>query len=99
MILELEFNIELGYTKTINKQILVLEDYLDQPVIRWCHEKVGPIVWPKDVNEILRGDGWEISADWTKWMHNRSTKPRVCVIIKKDIDPQLVTEFWMRFQQ
>ena len=97
--LVLDFDIELGYTKTVNKQILVLEDYLDQPVIRWCHEKIGPIKWPKEVNEILIGDGWEIAADWNKWMLNRSTNPRVSVIIHKEIDTHLITEFWMRFQR
>ena len=99
MSLELEFNIDLGYTNVVNRQMLILEDYLSQPVIEWCHEKIGPIQWPKDVNEILRGDGWEISADWSVWMLNRTTTPRVCVIIHKDIDPQLITEFWIRFQQ
>lgn len=98
MSLELEFNIDKGYTNIVTRQILILEDYLSQPVISWCHEKIGPILWPKDVNEILRGDGWEISADWNKWLYDRDKNPRTCVIIHKDIDPQLITEFWMRFQ-
>ncbi len=99
MPLELEFDIDLGYTNIVNRQMLILEDYLSQPVIRWCHEKIGPICWPKDVNEILRGDGWEISADWSVWMYDRSRNPRVCVIINKEVDTQLLTDFWIRFQR
>ncbi len=97
--MKLEFDSDLGYVTVVDRKMLILEDYLSQPVIRWCHERIGPIKWPKDVNEILRGDGWEISADWTVWMYNRSQKPRTYVILHKDIDPSLITDFWMRFQR
>ena len=96
--MKLEFDTDKGYKNIADKKVLSLEDYLSQPVIRWCHERIGPLKWPKDPNEILCGDGWEICADWTKWMHDRSTKPEVSVIIHKDINSQLVTDFWMRFQ-
>lgn len=96
--MKLEFDINKGYKDIVDKKVLTLEDYLNQPVIFWCHEKIGPMKWPKDVNEILSGDGWEISADWTRWMYDRSTKPEVSVIIHKDVDSRLLTDFWIRFQ-
>ena len=97
--IELEFDSDIGYHLVSDKKVLEFEDYMDQPVVYWLHTKVGEMKWPRDVNEILHGDGWEISADWANWMYDTSQKPRTCAIIHKDINPQLVTEFWIRFQR
>lgn len=94
----LEYDVDRAYSTVVDKKFLELEDYLAQPLIRWCHRNIGPMNWPKLPEEILQGDGWEIAVDWSKWMFNRSTKPEACVIIHKDIDSQLLTDFWMRFQ-
>lgn len=93
----LEFDPDRGYTNVVNRKFLILEDYLSQPVIHWCHERIGAMRWPKEVNEILTGDGWEIYADWGPWL-NQVDKPRTYVIITKQVEQRLITEFWMRFQ-
>ena len=95
--MKLEFDIDKGYTNICNKKVLELDDYLNQPVIRWCHERIGPMSWPKGVNEVLCGDGWEIATDWENVIQYLDN-PRIYVIIHKDIDSKLLTDFWMRFQ-
>lgn len=96
--MKLEFDPDKGYGRDpVTKKYLVKDDYLSLPVVRWCHERIGPIDWPKDVNEILRGEGWEIFADWDGWLRNVD-KPRTYVIIHTSLDTKLVTDFWMRFQ-
>lgn len=94
----LEYDVDRAYATVADKKTLDLEDYLAQPLLLWCHKNIGPIKWPREPAEIMHGDGWEIAVDWNKWMLNHSNKPEACVIINKDIDPQLLTDFWMRFQ-
>ena len=96
--MKLEFDPDKGYVSIISKKVLSVEDYLNQPVIAWCHRNIGPIHWPKDVAELLRGDGWAISVDWNPWLNNVDDRPRTYVIIEQEISDRLITEFWMRFQ-
>lgn len=97
--MKLEFDPDKGYGSTpVRKKRLERKDYLTLPVIRWCHERIGPIRWPKSVNEVLTGEGWQIYAQWDDYLKHLDNKPRTYVIINKDIDQRLITEFWMRFQ-
>lgn len=95
--MKLEFDPDRGYKGVVGTKFLSIDDYLTQPVIVWCHKNIGPIHWPKDVNEVLQGEGWEIAADWEGYL-NGIDKPRTYVIIHTSISDKLVTDFWIRFQ-
>jgi hypothetical protein len=97
MQMKLEFDTVKGYGDFEIVEPTTLDDYLGVPVIAWCHGKIGNISWPRDPNEVLQGDGWEISADWQDYLNYGNTMPRVYVIITKPVDQRLLTEFWIRF--
>ena len=99
MSVDLVFDSEKGYGRGIKGKVATKEDYLSLPVIKWCHEKVGPLKFPKDPNEILTGDGWEIYSDWNDILYKDSVdlRPGLHVIIHKEINSRLITEFWMKF--
>lgn len=98
MTIRLEFDSDKGYGSGFRTKSITKEDYLSLPVLKWCHEKLGPINFPKDPNEVLTGDGWEIYADWEGYLKGID-KPRIYVIIDKQINQRLITEFWMKFSQ
>lgn len=96
--MKLEFDTAKGYIDREIKDEMTIDDYLSMPVIAWCHRKIGPMDWPRDPNQVLHGDGWEILADWSEYLAKTSLLPQTYVIITKPVDDQLLTDFWMRFQ-
>jgi len=97
--MKLEFDSDKGYRSGVYGRKLDKEDYLSLPIVKWCNDKIGEINWPKDVNEVLTGDGWDIYSDWVERLSDNTLDfaPRLYVIINKEIDQRLVTEFWIRF--
>lgn len=96
--LKLKFDIQKGYSDVVlNGKVITKQDYEVVPVIKWLINNVGPILTCSP-GEILHGEGWEIYVDWDPYWLGVDGVPEVCVIIKKPVDDQLLTKFWMKFQ-
>jgi hypothetical protein len=99
--IQLEFDQRKAYGDVIFNHDITYEDYMSVPVIRWCSEHIGLLRWPIRPGEQVSGEGWEIYADWSKWMaaKYRDIPPRTVLILHEEVDQKLITEFWMRFGQ
>ena len=99
--IQLEFDQQKAYGDVIFGHDITYEDYMSVPVIRWCSEHIGSLNWPIRPGEQVHGDGWEIYADWSRWMlaKHRDIPPRTVLILREEVDQKLITEFWMRFGQ
>jgi hypothetical protein len=95
--IKLEFDCDKAYGNCELSDPITLDNYMELPVVEWCHKKIGAMNWPRDPNEVLYGDGWQIGADWSDYLEHRSNLPYVYVIITKPVEQKLITEFWMRF--
>ena len=96
--IELEFNTDKAYGMTVFGQDITYEDYVTLPIVRWCIRNIGPMQWPMRPGDRLCGEGWEVYADWTKWMSGKhDIPPRTVLLLDNDTDPKLITEFWIKF--
>jgi len=99
--IELEFNQRKAYGDVVFGHNIAYEDYLSVPIVRWCIKNIGPMRWPKNPSDSLCGEGWEIYADWSRWMaaKYRDNPPRTILKLYNDVDSKLLTEFWIKFGQ
>jgi hypothetical protein len=97
--IELEFDQRRAYGDIVFGHNISYEDYLSVPIVCWCINNIGPLNWPMRPGDKLGGEGWEIYADWSRWMaaKYRDTPPRTVLILYDDTDSRLLTEFWMKF--
>lgn len=96
--IELEFNIKKGYSDVVlTGRNLTSEDYMQLPIIQWAVKNVGPLQ-TSSPGEVLHGHGWEIYADWERYLKHLDNKPRVVLKLDCELDSRLITDFWMRFQ-
>lgn len=96
--IELEFDTDKAYGRAVFGREITFEDYQHLPIVRWCVRNVGPMYWPKKPGDRLAGDGWTVEADWTKWMSGKhDAPPRTVLQLCENVDPKLITEFWMKF--
>lgn len=97
MSIELEFNIEKGYSDVVLKgRKVTKDDYMTLPIVLWAVKNIGPIL-THEVGQILHGDGWEIYADWQSYLQGLDKKPRVVLKLDCELDTRLILDFWMRF--
>lgn len=97
--MRLEFDPDLGYgSEPVVGKDMTLDQYLALPVIGWCHSKIGCMDWPRDPQQVLTGQGWEVYADWGQY-YKEGTVPRTFILTAQDLSTELITEFWMRFQR
>ena len=98
MPIELEFNIQKGYSDVVlNGKTVTQENYLDLPIVKWAVKNIGPIL-TNEPNQVLYGEGWEIHADWDPYWIGVDGAPRVVLQCTCELDSRLITDFWMRFQ-
>jgi len=96
--IELEFNIQKGYSDVVlTGKTVTQENYMQLPIVKWAVKNIGPIL-TNHPNEILYGEGWEISADWDPYWIGVDGAPRVVLQCDCELDSRLITDFWMRFQ-
>ena len=97
--IQIEFDQKKAYGDVVFDHEIKLEDYHRVPIVDWCVKNIGPMNWPKSPGETLAGKGWEVYADWSRWMaaKYRDNPPRTVLILEDDVDPKRLTEFWMKF--